>query len=261
MVPKGLTNQFISSFLRSSPELIFLIFGRRSLIPSVTFFAEVFSPRFFAYCIDKSVKMLFGWSSLTMSYDTKTNVYQHLYSTCSVKTMLHWFQFISHRRFAMFDDEISKQVNVSADDDVHVVPEEEDVVLSHVEKPRVVRYPLVTHVTPRFATEQIQNVPIALFYGGIDTLMNMSWLLKSLRAPLSVPMFLDQVSAPSEPILVVDRLWNQVKTPAVSPASPLVYLKCIPLYEHICLLWADDASDQVFDDAMRILEHLHDKKK
>jgi hypothetical protein len=157
----------------------------------------------------------------------------------------------------MFDEEISKVVNVVSTDE----PEEYDTVLSEFQTPSSPRFPLVTHVTPRFATEQIQNVQIALFYGGMDTLMNMNWLLTGLRAPLLAPMFLNHPSPPSDPILIVDRLWNQVATPAVSPASPLIYLKCIPYYEHICLMWGDDASDRVYNDAIRILEYLQTKKE
>ena len=260
MTPKGLSNSFLTSIIRSSPELIYLILGRRSLIPSVTFYTEVFSPRFFSYLIDRSVKLLFDWNSSNMSAHTKMNAYQHLYSTSSVKAMLHWFQIIQNRRFAMFDEEISKVIKhwsagideVGQDNWENMHGSEEQLVLSEKQPLMMMpkrRIPLVTHLTPRYPTQQISNVPIAVFYGGSDTLLDMKQLLKGLNeSQLTAPM----PFAMEPPKIIVDRLAGYKHD-----ASSLVFMKCIPAYEHICLLWADDAHQHVHPDIFRILDHFN----
>ena len=262
MTPQGLSNSFISSIIRSSPELIFLLFGRRSLLSSVTYYTEVLSPRFFVHLIDSAVALLFSWTSNTMSLVTKISTYQHLYSTCSVKVMVHWFQVIRNRRFAMFDDDISRVVNISSKDseDMIMVDDElrETVVLSD-RRPRTIfqRQPLVTHITPRFPTQQIDQVPIAAFYGGVDTLLDMKALLNGLKAKqIRAPVYLDKTMTPRQikPQVIRDRLDN---ADANKDDSPLVFLKCIPWYEHLCFLWGDEAKDVFHPDIIRILDQFN----
>lgn len=59
--PYGLSNSLVSSAVKSSPGLLYLIFGHKSLFSSVLFYQEVFAPQFLTYVIDYCVKMLFSW--------------------------------------------------------------------------------------------------------------------------------------------------------------------------------------------------------
>ena len=99
MKPKGLSNAYVSSAIRSSPELIYLIFGRRSLFPSILLYTAMLPPALLLYFIDLAVGILFAWKSHTMSTRTKEIVYTKIYSLCSVKLMVHWFQIIGKNRF------------------------------------------------------------------------------------------------------------------------------------------------------------------
>ena len=40
---------------------------------------------------------------------------------------------------------------------------------------------------------------------------------------------------------------------SMKSSSPLVFLKCIPAYEHLCLLWADRNPVEVVPDVLRCL--------
>jgi lysosomal acid lipase/cholesteryl ester hydrolase len=49
--PKGLENQTIHSFVNASPELIFLLFGRKALLSSCLFWQNVITPHTFSWFI------------------------------------------------------------------------------------------------------------------------------------------------------------------------------------------------------------------
>lgn len=68
---------------------------------------------------------------------------------------------------------------------------------------------------PEYPLGQIR-APLALFYGGADALPDMDWLLAALRPTLCC-------------------------------------VKCIPHYEHLDFVWADDAATLVYGDVVRLL--------
>ncbi|KAI9000219.1 Alpha/Beta hydrolase protein [Gaertneriomyces semiglobifer] len=150
--PMGLENKLVGAMLRISPEIIFLLFGRKSLLSVALFWQSILSPLSFAWVIDVSVKFLFKWRAEMVPY--KNVVYQHLYSYTSVKCVVHWFQIIRNGRFQMYD-----------------------------ESPTVLPNSTSGHVVPKFPTEHIRT-PIALFYGGQDTLADMNWLLEETATPI-----------------------------------------------------------------------------
>ncbi|KAJ3157099.1 cholesterol esterase [Geranomyces variabilis] len=181
--PMGLENKTLSTILNLSPEVIFLLFGRKSLLAMALFWQSILSPLSFAWLIDISCYFLFKWSAEMI--DHKNVVYQHLYSYTSVKCVVHWFQIIRNGRFQMYD-----------------------------ESPTVLPNSSSGHVVPKFPTEHIQT-PIALFYGGKDTLADMSWLLAETATP--------------------------------------VYCLKVDEYEHICFLWARGLDKTVYPAILGLL--------
>jgi lysosomal acid lipase/cholesteryl ester hydrolase len=151
--PKGLENQTIHSLVNASPELIFLLFGRKAMLSSCLFWQNVFTPRTFAWIIDSCMYGLFNWTSEFMSH--KQILYRHLYSYTSVKCVVHWFQIMKSGNFQMYDDSPS------------VLPGKQES----------------GYQVPRFPTKQI-TTPIALFYGGSDTLPDIKYILKNIRDPI-----------------------------------------------------------------------------
>ncbi|KAI9190574.1 Alpha/Beta hydrolase protein, partial [Polychytrium aggregatum] len=159
--PPALTNRSLFSFINTSPEIIYLLFGRKSLIPSCVFWQSVMTSRYYASFIDQCVWFLFGWKSAFINH--KEVAYQHLYSYTSVKCVVHWFQIMRTGRFQMYDESpevFVRQGRTSAPISV-----------------------LRGHIVPKFPTENIRT-PIALFYGGQDTLADMKYVLK--EAPTTV---------------------------------------------------------------------------
>lgn len=105
--PHGLYSKFLDIFLKSSPITIFLLFSRKVLMPSVMFWERIMYPPFFDTSIDISNYWLFNWKSENIDKIQKIASYAHLYSTTSVKTVVHWFQIMSSKNFQMYHDESS----------------------------------------------------------------------------------------------------------------------------------------------------------
>lgn len=157
--PKGLKHPLIDAFVKATPSVIYLMFGRKTPLKLALFWQRIISPPLFVKVIDASVRFLFGWTGDNMSTDQKTVSYQHLYSLTSVKSLVHWFQIIRTGQFQMYDEMPSRlpyhTVNAVAD-----------------------------HIPPRFPTLQIRT-PIAIFYGRSDSLVDFNVLSADLPSPLA----------------------------------------------------------------------------
>ncbi|KAI9484135.1 MAG: Alpha/Beta hydrolase protein [Benjaminiella poitrasii] len=157
--PKGLKHPLIDAFVKATPSVIYLMFGRKTPLKLALFWQRFISPPLFVKVIDASVRFLFGWTGNNMTADQKTVSYQHLYSLTSVKSLVHWFQIIRTGQFQMYDEMPSRlpyhTVNAVAD-----------------------------HIPPRFPTLQIKT-PIAIFYGRSDSLVDFHVLAADLPSPLA----------------------------------------------------------------------------
>lgn len=102
--PHGLYSKFLDILLKSSPNLIYLLFSRKVLMPSVLFWERIMYPPFFDTSIDISNYMLFNWRSKNIDKVQKVASYAHLYSTTSVKTVVQWFQIMASKDFQMYHD-------------------------------------------------------------------------------------------------------------------------------------------------------------
>jgi lysosomal acid lipase/cholesteryl ester hydrolase len=102
--PHGLYLKFLDLLLKASPSLVYLIFLRKVLMPSVLMWQKLMYPPFFDTMIDISNYLLFNWKLHNITKMQKLASYAHLYSTTSVKCVVHWFQVISLKRFQMFKD-------------------------------------------------------------------------------------------------------------------------------------------------------------
>lgn len=86
--PKGLQHPLIDAFVKATPSVIYLMFGRKTPLKLALFWQRLISPPLFVKVIDASVRFLFGWTGDNMSADQKTVSYQHLYSLTSVKSLV-----------------------------------------------------------------------------------------------------------------------------------------------------------------------------
>ncbi len=153
MSPAGLRNGVVDALVKASPEVLFLAFGRRSILSSATMWQSILYPPIFVRIIDMSLSFLFNWSSNNIGIDQKLAAYPHLYSFTSTKSVVHWFQIIRNKSFQMFDDDVQAPLSLGASDRYY----------------RVAKFP----------TRNIKT-PIVLVYGGSDSLIDIRVMLKEL---------------------------------------------------------------------------------
>ena len=153
MSPAGLFNGVVNSLIKASPGVIFLAFGRRSILSSATMWQALLYPPIFVRIIDMSLFFLFGWTASNISTHQKLAAYPHLYSFTSTKSVVHWFQIIRNKSFQMYDDDVQAPLSLVASD----------------------RY----YKVAKFPTRNIKT-PIVLVYGGSDSLVDIKVMLKEL---------------------------------------------------------------------------------
>ncbi|CAO3669444.1 unnamed protein product [Umbelopsis ramanniana] len=194
--PSGLHHPVIDAFVKATPNVIYLLFGRKSPLQIANFWRRILSPPIFVKLIDMSCNFLFGWTGRNMSDAQKLVSYQHLYSPTSVKCLVHWFQIIRTGRFQMYD-----------------------------EIPNLLPYrseqAAMDHIPQRFPTKQIKT-PIAIFYGGSDSLVNFEVLSADL--------------------------------------PELAYVKYIAEWEHLDFLWAEGIELHVWPDVIKLVDSFSPAK-
>ncbi|KAF2175782.1 alpha/beta-hydrolase [Zopfia rhizophila CBS 207.26] len=152
MSPKGLMSPIVDSFVKASPDVLFLAFGRRAILASTTMWQSILYAPIFVRLIDMSLKFLFGWTGNNITPHQKLASYPHLYSFTSTKSVVHWFQIIRNGVFQMYDDEAPNPITSN----------------------RAKYYKVA-----KFPTKNIKT-PIVLVYGGSDSLVDINVMLKEL---------------------------------------------------------------------------------
>jgi lysosomal acid lipase/cholesteryl ester hydrolase len=153
MAPAGLSNGVVDSLVKASPQVLYLMFGRRSILSSATMWETLLYPPLFCRLIDMGLSFLFGWRTKNISASQKLAAYPHLYSFTSTKSVVHWFQIIRNKCFQMYDDDVYQPMSVA----------------SSSKYSKVAKYP----------TRNIKT-PVVLVYGGSDSLVDIKSMLKEL---------------------------------------------------------------------------------
>ncbi|KAF1915761.1 Alpha/Beta hydrolase protein [Ampelomyces quisqualis] len=152
MAPAGVASGVVDSFVKASPDILYLAFGRKSILPSATMWQSILYPPIFVRLIDASLRFLFGWSALNIAPHQKLAAYPHLYSFTSTKSVVHWFQIIRNGVFQMYDDEAPNPITSNRS-----------------------KY----YKVAKFPTKNIKT-PIVLVYGGSDSLVDINVMLREL---------------------------------------------------------------------------------
>ncbi|OTB07390.1 hypothetical protein M426DRAFT_318078 [Hypoxylon sp. CI-4A] len=153
MSPAGLNNGIVDALIKASPQVLFLLFGRRSILSSATMWQSILYPPIFIKLIDMGLSFLFGWKTANISVSQKLAAYPHLYSFTSTKSVVHWFQIIRNQSFQMYDDDVQTPLSVNTSS----------------KYTKVAKYP----------TRNIKT-PIVLVYGGSDSLVDINVMRKEL---------------------------------------------------------------------------------
>lgn len=152
MSPGGLSSSIVDSFVKASPDILFLAFGRRAILGSATMWQSILYPPIFVRLIDTSLNFLFNWTAVNIAPHQKLAAYPHLYSFTSTKSVVHWFQIIRNGVFQMYDDEAPNPITSNRS-----------------------KY----YKVAKFPTKNIKT-PIVLVYGGSDSLVDINIMLKEL---------------------------------------------------------------------------------
>lgn len=153
MSPAGLSNGIVDALVRASPQVLFLLFSRRSILSSATMWQSILYPPLFVRVIDMGLSSLFNWKANNISLSQKLAAYPHLYSFTSTKSVVHWFQIIRNKSFQMYDDDVQAPIQLGTSS----------------KYTKVAKYP----------TRNIKT-PVVLVYGGSDSLVDIRVMLKEL---------------------------------------------------------------------------------
>lgn len=159
MSPAGLAAPIVDGLMKASPTLLFLIFGRKTILGSVPAWQSLLYPPVFCAVITTSLHWMFNWTSRNISYDQKLAAFSHLYSYASVKSVVHWFQIMRNGKFQMYDDDVQKVI----------------LVRTNQARPSGV----TSYAPARFPTRNIVS-PIVLLYGDHDSLVDIDVMLREL---------------------------------------------------------------------------------
>lgn len=151
MSPPGLANGIADALIKASPQVLFLMFGRRGILSSAPLWESIIYPPLYIKIIDMGIKFLFNWKAANITIAQKLAAYPHLYSFTSTKSVVHWFQIIRTKSFQMYDDDPPLSLG------------------NATRFTKVAKYP-----TRNIAT------PIVLVYGGSDSLVDIRAMLREL---------------------------------------------------------------------------------
>lgn len=141
------------------PTLLFLFFGRRTILPSALTWQNMLYPPIFAKVIDMALSFLFDWDGKNILPSQKIAAYAHLYSTSSTKAVVHWFQIMRNASFQMYDDDVDANSPLNYNRATSST----------------------AHVPVRFPTRNI-TTPIMLLWGTRDSLVDLDMMLRQLPA-------------------------------------------------------------------------------
>lgn len=155
IVPRDLSHSLLKVIINQTANdnsFLYSLFGQRAILPSVSYWCYLMGPDLYQKVVDVSLQFLFGWSGKNISTQQKRLGYPHMFSNSSVKSIIHWFQIISSRRFQMFDETCNIGLSGLS-------------TLSHDLKlttSRVAPFPISHHL----------DVPMVLVYGDSDILVD-----------------------------------------------------------------------------------------
>jgi lysosomal acid lipase/cholesteryl ester hydrolase len=189
----GFSNRLVDALTRCSPDVVYLVLGKKRLLPSTLFWQNILPTSMFNISIDKSCNLLFGWTMENINPIDKDILYSHLYSYSSCKAVVHWFQIQNSGRLQMYDDH------------------------------RWESQQRKTYVQPGYPMERL-SCPTAIFSGGRDFLPDTETLLRTIPKPIThhhEPSYehLDFLYAQSAPDVIYPKILSMCRTAIYNPAE------------------------------------------
>ncbi|KAJ1945985.1 cholesterol esterase [Linderina pennispora] len=236
--PRGFHNRVVDYFIRATPHMLYLLFGRRRAMKLVYFWVNILPRDIYVAALDFCVNLLFGWRTRNMSQETKHIVYWHLYSYTSVKAIVHWMQIIRCGELQMYDeDPPAYPVWSSSGANQPQFFQQRPVVRSAPNgigpKPPTVSRPASIPLAAPYLREQGYTM-------GPLTHWNNTYPLKRINTRLSL------FYGGSDSLASVDTLVEEL---SIVPEECMRFSH----YEHLDFLWADDVGTLVYPKVLALL--------
>ncbi|KAJ1824830.1 cholesterol esterase [Coemansia sp. RSA 2675] len=242
--PQGFHNSIVDYFIKATPHMLYLLFGRKRAMTLVYFWIGLLPRDLYVAALDFSVNLLFGWTMRNLSQETKCITYWHLYSYTSVKAIVHWMQIIRCGELQMYDEDppvypllwsnrpqmaapnfVEQSVysgvghyqnGPNANPALHDFSRPASIPVSNMGGRRRRRAKgVLAHWNNTYPLKKI-TTRISLFHGGSDSLSSVDVLLEDL---------------------------------SVVPHETM----CFPHYEHLDFLWADTVGSLVYPKVLDIM--------
>jgi lysosomal acid lipase/cholesteryl ester hydrolase len=106
MKPKQIKNEYIVKLLEKyGPNVIYSLFGRKAFLPIAENLKQYAPTRFNHAVVKGAMQFLLQWKLDKFGdIDRQAALFQNVFSTTSMRSIVHWFQIIDHGRFITFHD-------------------------------------------------------------------------------------------------------------------------------------------------------------
>ncbi|KAJ1804946.1 cholesterol esterase, partial [Coemansia sp. RSA 2598] len=221
--PRGFHNSVVDYFIKATPHMLYLLFGRRKAMSLVYFWINVLPRDLYVAALDFCVRLLFGWTMRNLSQETKCITYWHLYSYTSVKSIVHWMQIIRCGQLQMYDEDPPVYPLLWSSKSTPDM-QARAVEFQGKARRRRGRAPgALAHWNNTYPVNKIMT-RVSLFHGGSDSLSSVELLLDDLQAESSESI-------------------------------------CFSHYEHMDFLWADSVGTLVYPRVLAAMGVREDAKK
>ncbi|KAJ2864365.1 cholesterol esterase [Coemansia aciculifera] len=242
--PRGFHNSIVDYFIKATPHMLYLLFGRKRAMTLVYFWIGLLPRDLYVAALDFSVNLLFGWTMRNLSQETKCITYWHLYSYTSVKAIVHWMQIIRCGELQMYDEDPPVYPLLWSSQSQMMAPE----IVEQSAYSGVGRYKDGPNTNPALHDfSRPASIPVSNKGGrrrrrvkGVLAHWNNTYPLKKITTRISL------FHGGSDSLSSVDVLLEDLN---VVPHETL----CFPHYEHLDFLWADTVGSLVYPKVLALL--------
>jgi len=212
--PIGLNNNILSKLIHKYPNIINLILGYKSCFPYMPIIKKILGYKIYVETCTNAMKYLFGWNCLRINENRRHILFKTIFSYSSVKCIKHWFQMIKSEELNIYQDTIENDIY-----NKNLEYNNNDIILNEKDNIKIIK--------------KISQYKKSL-YKKMDYNMN--------NIECKVAVIAGDADRLIDPYIVKKKIKN----------CQITYI--IKNYEHLDLLWADDANIQVFPKIIKLLE-------
>ncbi|QPG76616.1 hypothetical protein FOA43_004008 [Brettanomyces nanus] len=249
--PKRLANWLINSIVNLQPKMFYFLFGRKIIMQSICSWFSIVYPPLMVKLIDIPNQILFDWHSKNIDILQKLICYFHLFSTTSVKCVVHWFQIIRSNKFQMYQDsEMFEPFEYPIHQAMHIPK----VLLIYGMADSLVDIDVILDQLPDFDSVNVNQLKYddSTVASSSDS---SSYQPLSEKAPLSSIEEVNNESAPDSDVDNVKVNETRVTSTEESDPKSQLHIFGVENYEHLDLLWGKGVETAVIRHVLEFLGH------